>query len=224
MNRRGIILAGGHGTRLRPMTDITNKHLIAVYDRPMIEYPLKTLMDMGIQDILIVSGREHAGHFLEYLGSGRDRGVKFRYQVQEEAGGIAQALGVAEDFASGSTIAVILGDNYFSDPIMPPKEDVCGLVLKEVPDPERFGVANFEGYKLVSIEEKPKEPKSNLAVTGLYFYPADVFDVIRTLKPSARGELEITDVQNEYIKAGKMRWEKLTGYWTDAGKFNDVCR
>lgn len=220
--RKGIILAGGHGTRLRPMTNITNKHLIAVYDKPMIEYPLKTLMDMDIKDILIVSGREHAGDFLEYLGSGIDRGVNFTYRVQEKAGGIAQALGIAKDWAHGSSVAVILGDNYFEYSIVPPSDEtVCGLVLKKVPDPERFGVYSYQGP---SIEEKPKNPKSDLAVTGLYFYPSDVFDVVPTLKPSDRGELEITSVNNYYLEQRRIATTEFGGYWSDMGTTESLGR
>lgn len=217
---RGILLAGGNGTRLRPLTNITNKHLIAVYDRPMIEYPLTTLVDAGCKDILVVSGREYAGDFLEYLGSGKDRGLEFTYRVQEEAGGIAQALGLAEDFADGEDILVILGDNYYE---FAPEfksligKNMAGVTLKKVPDPQRFGVANFEGYKLIGLEEKPKEPKSDLAITGLYFYPHDVFEVVKTLKPSGRGELEITDVNKYYFNESRLATNTYEGFWSDMG-------
>lgn len=218
---KGIILAGGHGTRLRPMTNIMNKHLIAVYNMPMIEYPLATLVESGIKDILVVSGREHAGNFLEYLGSGKDRGLNFTYRVQEDAGGIAQALGLAEDFANGEDILVILGDNYFEySPEFSPLigQGKAGIVLKKVLDSQRFGVANFEeGKGLVSLEEKPKNPKSDLAITGLYFYPSDVFEVIRTLKPSDRGELEITDVNNYYFDNYRISTTTYDGFWSDMG-------
>ncbi len=217
---KGVLLAGGHGTRLKPLTNITNKHLVAVYDKPMIEYPLATLVGAGVTDILVVSGREYAGDFLEYLGSGKDRGLEFTYRVQEEAGGIAQALGLAEKFAEGQDILVILGDNYFED--MPDfstlvYKGLAGIVLKKVPDPERFGVANFEEHVLTSLEEKPETPKSNLAITGLYFYPPDVFKVIKTLKPSKRGELEITDVNNHYLSEKRLASTEIEGFWSDMG-------
>ena len=200
---KGIILAGGTGSRLYPLTKVTNKHLLPVYDKPMIYYPLQTLMDAGIKDIMIVSGRGHAGHFLELLGSGADIGVHFTFEIQEQAGGIAQALGLAEDFADKEDVAVILGDNIFQDNVYKAVESFksgARIFLKEVPDAKRFGVAEIKGNKIISIEEKPKLPKSNLAVTGLYIYDPGVFEIIRTLKPSGRGELEITDVNNEFIR------------------------
>lgn len=217
---RGIILAGGHGTRLKPLTNITNKHLIAVYDKPMIEYPLKTLVDAGVKDILIVSGREYAGDFLEYLGSGTDRELEFTYRVQEKAGGIAEALGLAEKFADGDDVLVILGDNYYE--YAPSFDDLigkgmAGIVLKKVSDPQRFGVANFKNNVLVELEEKPKNPKSDLAITGLYFYPSDVFDIVKTLKPSRRGELEITDVNNYYLINHRIVTTIYDGFWSDMG-------
>lgn len=222
---KGIILAGGNGTRLRPATYITNKHLINVFDRPMIDYPIKTLADFGIEDILIVSGREHAGAFVNYLGSGKDRGLNFTYRVQEEAGGIAQALGLAEGFADNNKIAVILGDNFYSEMIdIPENDEYCNIVLKQVHDPERFGVANFRDGKLVSIKEKPHNPESNLAVTGLYFYPPDVFDIIKTLVPSSRGELEITDVNNHYLHRGLIKTVEFDGYWSDMGQPESLGR
>ncbi len=186
----------------------------------MIHYPLQTLLDAGIKQIMIVSGKGHAGHFLELLGSGKDFNAKFTYEIQEEAGGIAQALGLAEDFADNEPIAVILGDNIYEDNFkkeIQSFKDGAKIFLKEIPDPERFGVAEIKGDKIIDIEEKPKQPKSNLAVTGLYIYDAKVFDIIRTLKPSDRGELEITDVNNHYIKDGKMGFAKVNGFWTDAG-------
>ncbi len=224
---KGIILAGGTGSRLYPLTKVTNKHLLPVYDKPMIYYPLATLIDAGLKDILIVSGRGHAGHFLELLGSGSEWGVRITYEIQDEAGGIAQALGLAEGFADEEEVAVILGDNIFQDSI---REDVSGfkggskIFLKEVPDAQRFGVAELDGDRVTGIEEKPEVPKSNFAVTGLYMYDAKVFEVIRTLKPSGRGELEITDVNNYYIDQGRMGYSVLDGYWSDAGTFESLLR
>ena len=224
---KGIILAGGTGSRLYPLTKVTNKHLLPVYDKPMIYYPLQTLMDAGIKDIMIVSGRGHAGHFLELLGSGADIGVHFTFEIQEQAGGIAQALGLAEDFADKEDVAVILGDNIFQDNVYKAVESFksgARIFLKEVPDAKRFGVAEIKGNKIISIEEKPKMPKSNLAVTGLYIYDPSVFEIIRTLKPSGRGELEITDVNNEFIRIGKMDFSMLYGFWSDAGTFESLFR
>ncbi|MDD1723558.1 MAG: NTP transferase domain-containing protein [Methanospirillum sp.] len=224
---RGIILAGGTGSRLFPLTKVTNKHLLPVYDKPMIYYPLKTLVDAGISDIMIVSGRGHAGHFLELLGSGADFGVRLTYEIQENAGGIAQALGLAEKWADDEAVAVILGDNIFQDSV---KDDISSfttgakIFLKEVPDAERFGVAELGKDRVISIEEKPKQPKSNYAVTGLYLYDPEVFSIIRTLKPSGRGELEITDVNNEYLTQNMMQYAILKGYWSDAGTFNSLIR
>jgi glucose-1-phosphate thymidylyltransferase len=224
---KGIILAGGTGSRLYPLTKVTNKHLLPVYDRPMIYYPLQTLIDAGINDILIVSGRGHAGHFLELLGSGAEFGVRMTYEIQEEAGGIAQALSLTEDFADDETVSVILGDNIFQDNICSAMESFnsgARIFLKEVQDANRFGVAEIKGNRIVSIEEKPVVPKSNLAVTGLYIYDPGVFDIIKTLKPSGRGELEITDVNNEYIRMGEMSYSMLEGYWSDAGTFESLFR
>lgn len=224
---KGVILAGGTGSRMMPCTKVTNKHLLPVYDKPMIYFPIKTMIDAGIKDILIVSGPGHAGHFLNLLGSGKDFGAKFTFEIQDEAGGIAQALGLAEDFADEEPVAVILGDNIFEDNV---KEAVKGfkggakIFLKEVHDPERFGVAEVDGKKVIGIEEKPKNPKSKWAVTGIYMYDADVFRIIKTLKPSARGELEITDVNNAYIKKGKMEAAFLKGFWSDAGTFDSLLR
>lgn len=219
---KGIILCGGNGTRLRPLTNITNKHLLAVYDKPMIEYPLKTMMDMDIDEMLIISGREHAGAFVNYLGSGKDRNVEFTYRVQEQAGGIAEALGLAERFAHGEPVAVILGDNYFAEPISLPTENgFAHVVVKSVRDPERFGVYDpTTGL----IEEKPADPKSSLAVTGLYLYPPDVFEVIKTLKPSGRGELEITDVNNFYGREERIGMTGYDGFWSDMGTPESLAR
>jgi len=224
---RGIILAGGTGSRLFPLTKVTNKHLLPVYDKPMVYYPLQTLVNAGITDIMIVSGRGHAGHFLELLGSGAEFGVNLTYEIQEKAGGIAQALGLAERWADDEAVAVILGDNIFQDDV---KNDVASfrtgakIFLKEVPDAERFGVAELGTDRVLSIEEKPKKPKSNYAVTGLYLYDADVFSIIRTIKPSGRGELEITDVNNAYLKKGMMQYAILKGFWSDAGTFDSLIR
>jgi glucose-1-phosphate thymidylyltransferase len=224
---RGIILAGGTGSRLFPLTKVTNKHLLPVYDKPMIYYPLRTLVSAGITDVMIVSGRGHAGHFLELLGSGAEFGVNLTYEIQEKAGGIAQALGLAEKWADDRAVAVILGDNIFQDDV---KNDVASfkegakIFLKTVPDAERFGVAELDRDRVLSIEEKPKKPKSNYAVTGLYLYDADVFSIIRTLIPSGRGELEITDVNNAYLKKGIMQYTILKGFWSDAGTFDSLIR
>lgn len=224
---KGVILAGGTGSRLMPCTKVTNKHLLPVYNKPMIYYPLQTMIDAGIKDILIVSGPGHAGHFLNLLGSGKDFGVRLKFEVQDEAGGIAQALGLAEDFSDKEPVTVILGDNIFEDSI---KKDIqsfkrgAKIFLKEVNDPNRFGVAEVKGRKVISIEEKPKKPKSNLAVTGIYIYDSDVFKIIKTLKPSGRGELEITDVNNAYLKKGRIEAAFLKGFWSDAGTFDSLLR
>ena len=225
---KGIILAGGHGTRLAPLTNITNKHLIGVYDRPMIEYPLATLKSYGIEDILIVSGREHAGDFLEYLGSGIDFGVNFTYRVQEEAGGIAQALGLAKDFiGKDASFAVILGDNIFGDsPNLSLRENKDAKVfLKKVNDADRFGVAMMNSVnEIESIVEKPKGIKHGYVVTGLYVYPNSVFDVVSRMKPSARKELEITDVNQYYVRLNMMDYQVLDSFWTDAGQPESLAR
>jgi glucose-1-phosphate thymidylyltransferase len=224
---KGIILAGGTGSRLYPLTKVTNKHLLPIYDKPMIYYPLQTLINAGLKDIMIVSGRGHAGHFLELLGSGADFGVHLTYEIQEKAGGIAQALGLAEDFADNESVTVILGDNIFQDDVRNDVETFrsgARIFLKEVQDAKRFGVAEIMGKKIVSIEEKPAQPRSNLAVTGLYIYDERVFDTINTLKPSGRGELEITDVNNEFIRLGEMDYSVLSGYWSDAGTFESLFR
>jgi glucose-1-phosphate thymidylyltransferase len=224
---KGVILAGGTGSRMYPLTKVTNKHLLPVYDKPMIYYPLQTLVNAGINEIMIVSGRGHAGHFLELLGSGMEFGVQLTYEIQEKAGGIAEALGLAESWVDDDPVAVILGDNIFEDSI---SSDVTSfrkgakIFLKEVPDAHRFGVAEINGDQVVSIEEKPEKPKSRYAVTGLYLYDPDVFSVIRKLKPSGRGELEITDVNNAYIKRGEMQFSLLQGFWSDAGTFDSLLR
>jgi glucose-1-phosphate thymidylyltransferase len=228
---KGIILAGGLGSRLAPLTRITNKHLLPVYDKPMIYYPIETLIKAGITDIMIVTGGNHAGDFLRLMGNGKDFGLKhLNYTYQEGEGGIAAALSLAEYFADGESICVVLGDNIIERNIVKAvrdfKEQGTGakILLKEVPDPERFGVAEIENDRLVNIVEKPKNPRSNLAVIGIYLYDPRVFDIVKTLKPSDRGELEITDVNNAYVKDGTMTWEMLDGWWTDAGTFESLLR
>lgn len=224
---KGIILAGGTGSRLYPLTKVTNKHLLPVYDKPMIYYPLHTLINAGIDDIMIVSGRGHAGHFLELLGSGAEFGVRLTYEIQDEAGGIAQALSLTEDFVDDENVVVILGDNIFGSDIRSAMESFnsgARIFLKEVEDANRFGVAEIDGDRIVSIEEKPHIPKSNFAVTGLYIYDSRVFDIVRNMKPSQREELEITDVNNEYIRMDEMTYSVLDGYWSDAGTFESLFR
>ncbi|MDR1113682.1 MAG: NTP transferase domain-containing protein [Candidatus Margulisbacteria bacterium] len=220
---KGVVLAGGTGSRLYPLTKVTNKHLLPVGRKPMIYYPLERLLQAGIKEILIVTGTEHVGAVVNLLGSGKDFNCRFTYKVQDEAGGIAQALGLAENFAGGDDVTVILGDNIFQDDLTPYLQEYAKqgggakLLLKEVTDPQRFGVAEIKDGLIVSIEEKPKRPKSNNAVTGIYIYDAQVFDYIRTLKPSGRGELEITDVNNKYITGRKCTYNIFQGFWTDAG-------
>lgn len=224
---KGVLLAGGTGSRLMPSTKVTNKHLLPVYNKPMIYYPLQTLIDCGIDEILVVSGPGHAGHFLNLLGSGKQFGVHLQYEIQDEAGGIAQALGLAEKFVGNDNVTVALGDNIFEDSIEWHVKNFKGggkIFLKEVPDPHRFGVAEVVGDKVMGVEEKPRNPKSNWIVTGLYIFDNDVFNIVKTLKPSLRGELEITDVNNYYIKQGKMQAAFLKGYWSDAGTFESLLR
>ena len=225
---KGVILAGGTGSRLYPLTKVTNKHLLPVYDRPMIYYPLETLKKMGCKDILIVSGREHCGDILNLLGSGRDMGLKLSYEIQDEAGGIAHALSLAERFVGSSNVVVCLGDNIFDDDItIEGFEAGARIFLKPVHDPERFGVAELEkgnDCKVISIEEKPDTPKSNFAVTGLYVYDNKVFNYIKNLTPSERGELEITDVNNFYVKDGLMTCQLLESWWSDAGTFESLLK
>jgi glucose-1-phosphate thymidylyltransferase len=218
---KGVILAGGTGSRLYPLTKVTNKHLLPVGNKPMIYYPIERLIESGIEEILIVTGTDHMGDVVNLLGSGKDFGCRFTYKVQDEAGGIAQALGLAENFAGGDSVVVILGDNIFnfslSDAITSYNGKGAHIMIKEVHDPSRYGVAEIHGDQIMSIEEKPNNPKSNFCVTGIYMYDARVFDYIRTLKPSGRGELEITDVNNHYIQSGEMTYSVLQGWWTDAG-------
>jgi len=230
-NMKGVVLAGGTGSRLSPLTRVTNKHLLPVYDKPMVYYPIQTLVDAGIQEILLVTGGKNAGEFLRLLGNGRDFGLKhINYSYQEGEGGIAEALGLAEHFADGEPVCVMLGDNIIENNIHDAvhnfeKQD-CGakILLKEVQDAERFGVAEIRGDRVVSIEEKPSKPKSNYAVIGIYLYDSTVFQKIRRLKPSGRGELEITDVNNFYIEEGNLSYEILEGWWTDAGTFESLLR
>ena len=224
-------MAGGLGSRLFPLTKITNKHLLPVYDRPMIFYPLQTLINAGIDDIMIVTGGSAAGEFLRLLGNGKEFGLKhLNYTYQEGEGGIADALRLVEHFADDQPICVVLGDNLIERNIRSAADDYqrqgkgAKILLKKVPDPERFGVPVLEGSRVLEIEEKPKTPKSEFAVIGVYFYDHTVFDVIRTLKPSGRGELEITDVNNHYIGKGTMTWGELEGWWTDAGTFESLLR
>jgi glucose-1-phosphate thymidylyltransferase len=228
---KGIILAGGLGTRLFPLTKITNKHLLPVYDRPMIYYPIEALVNAGIKDIMIVTGGRKSGDFLSLLGNGSDFGLKhLNYTYQEGEGGIAEALGLCEHWASGEPICVILGDNLIERNIKHAVSDFAEqgtgakIMLKEVHDPQRFGVATLDGAKVTGIIEKPAQPVSNLAVIGIYLYDGRVFDIIHTLEPSDRGELEITDVNNWYIEDGTMTYDVLEGWWTDAGTFESLHR
>jgi len=227
---KGVILAGGTGTRLLPCTKVTNKHLLPVYNRPMIYYPLQTLIDAGIKNIMIVTGSQHAGDFLKLLGSGREFGVKFTYRLQDGAGGIAEALSLAEDFIDDEKFAVVLGDNIIEDNLHNHTKEFekskleAKIFLKKVPDAKRFGVAELSDGKVVGIEEKPERPKSDYAVTGLYMYNSDVFGIIKKLKPSSRGELEITDANNVYIRRGTMGYSILKGGWSDSGTFSSLLR
>ncbi|SFS38950.1 sugar phosphate nucleotidyltransferase [Paenibacillus sp. 453mf] len=225
---KGIILAGGTGSRLYPLTKVTNKHLLPVGKYPMIYHSIGKLKEADIHDILIVTGRDHMGDVVNLLGSGYEFGVTFTYKVQDQAGGIAQALGLAENFARGESMVVILGDNVFSDDLTEYVSNFrkqgagAKVLLQKVEDPERYGVAELEGNTIMSIEEKPKLPKSPYAVTGVYMYDSEVFDIVRTLKPSGRGELEITDVNNAYIEKGLLTYDILNGWWTDAGTHDSL--
>jgi glucose-1-phosphate thymidylyltransferase len=226
---KGIILAGGLGSRLYPLTHATNKHLLPVYDRPMIYYPIQTLVNAGVREVMVVTGGPHAGHFLAVLKNGRELGLThLEYAYQESEEGIAQALALCEDFADGESIVVILGDNTTDADIgcaVRTFERGARLFLKKVPDPKRFGVPVFDSSRrIVRIEEKPQQPQSDYAVTGLYIYDNKVFDHIRACKPSGRGELEITDVNNLYIQAGDLDWMELEGFWSDAGTFESLYR
>lgn len=223
MALRGILLAGGKGTRLGDLTRATNKHLLPVGPQPMILYPLQKLVGAGVTDILLITGREHVGDFARLLGSGREHGCELTYRVQEEPGGVAEALGLAEQFAGGHRCVLLLGDNIFQLPLGPilaradERPDHARVVLKQVRDPRRYGVAEMRGGRVVGIEEKPAAPASDLAVVGIYVYPPDVFEVIRGVRPSVRGEREITDVNTHYLREGRLDWVMLEGYWTDAG-------
>ena len=218
---KGVILAGGTGSRLYPLTKVTNKHLLPVGNKPMIFHPIEKLTGLGIRDILIVTGTEHMGDVVNLLGSGAEYNCRFTYKVQDQAGGIAQALGLAENFAGNDPIVVILGDNIFEDNLKVAASIYSGegamILLKQVPDPQRYGVAILDGDVVTEIQEKPESPTTSYAVTGIYFYDAKVFSVIRDLKPSKRGELEITDVNNHYIQQKYMKSILLEGWWTDAG-------
>lgn len=226
---KGVVLAGGLGSRLRPLTSVTNKHLLPVFNQPMIYYPIQTLVNAGITDIMIVTGGSSAGDFLRLLGNGKAFGLKhLNYTYQEGEGGIADALSLVEHFAAGEAICVVLGDNIIQGNIRAAADAYrqqqrgAKILLKKVPDPQRFGVPELEGKQVLRIEEKPQQPKSEYAVIGIYMYDGRVFDIIRTLAPSGRGELEITDVNNAYIERGEMTWDELEGWWSDAGTFESL--
>ena len=226
---KGVVLAGGLGTRLRPLTSVTNKHLLPVYNQPMIYYPIQTLVNAGITDIMVVTGGNSAGDFLRLLGNGKAFGLKhLNYAYQEGEGGIAAALSLVEHFASGEPVCVVLGDNIIEGNILAAANAYraqgggAKIILKKVPDPQRFGVPRLDGNKVVSIDEKPSVPQSDYAVIGIYMYDSEVYDIIRSLIPSGRGELEITDVNNAYIARNQMTWEELDGWWTDAGTFESL--
>ena len=226
---KGVVLAGGLGTRLLPLTKVTNKHLLPVYNKPMIFYPIQTLVNAGVREIMLVTGGNNAGDFLKLLGNGKEFGLKhLNYTYQEGEGGIADALRLAEHFSDGEPVCVMLGDNIIEGNILAAAKTFraqgqgAKILLKEVKDPQRFGVPVLEGKRVVRIEEKPANPQSSYAVTGVYFYDASVFDIIKTLKPSGRGELEITDVNNAYIASGTLTWDVLDGWWTDAGTIESL--
>ena len=226
---KGVVLAGGLGSRLKPLTAVTNKHLLPVFDQPMIYYPIQTLVNAGITDIMIVTGGNSAGDFLKLLGNGKAFGLKhLNYTYQEGEGGIAAALSLVEHFAANEPICVMLGDNIIQGNILKAADEYrqqgqgAKILLKRVPDPQRFGVPKLDGNRVLQIEEKPSQPKSEYAVIGIYMYDAEVFDIIRTLRPSGRGELEITDVNNAYIARGNMTWNELDGWWSDAGTFESL--
>ena len=228
---KGVVLAGGLGTRLRPLTSVTNKHLLPVYNQPMIYYPIQTLVNAGIIDIMVVTGGNSAGDFLRLLGNGKAFGLKhLNYAYQEGEGGIAEALSLVEHFAANEPVCVVLGDNIIEGNIRSAVEAYhkqgggAKILLKKVPDPQRFGVPRLDGNRVISIDEKPLKPQSEYAVIGVYMYDEGVYDIIRSLKPSGRGELEITDVNNAYIARDAMTWEELQGWWTDAGTFESLLR
>jgi len=228
VNIKGVVLAGGTGSRLMPLTKVTNKHLLAVGKKPMIYYPVEKLVSAGIEEILIVTGVDHMGDVVNLLGSGKNFSCRFTYKVQDQAGGIAQALALAENFAGDGGLVVILGDNIFKASLKPylkkfvSQETGARVLLKQVAHPQRFGVAEIKDGKVTKIIEKPKNPKTNHAVTGIYFYDNTVFKKIKTLKPSGRGELEITDVNNAYINENRLEYDVLSGWWTDAGTFESL--
>ncbi|MBN3033592.1 MAG: NTP transferase domain-containing protein [Candidatus Saganbacteria bacterium] len=227
---KGIILAGGTGSRLFPLTKVTNKHLLPVGRQPMIYHPIGKLTEAGIEEILIVTGVDHMGDIVTLLGSGHDFKCRFTYKVQDRAGGIAQALGLAENFVGRDKMCVILGDNVFEDSLAPFAKKYAAqargakILLKEVSDPQRFGVVDFEGGKILSIEEKPKKPKSKFAVVGIYFFDSMVFEIVKRLKPSGRGELEITEVNQAYLERGELTYDLMSGWWSDAGTFESLER
>jgi len=228
---KGVVLAGGLGTRLRPLTRVTNKHLLPVYDKPMIFYPIQTLVDAGITDIMLVTGGNNAGEFLRLIGNGEEFGLRhMNYAYQKTEGGIADALSLAKHFVGNDKVAVMLGDNFVQGSIRQAVQQFeaqpsgAKIFLKEVPHPEEFGVAVLDGNKVVNIIEKPKQPPTNLAVIGIYLYDSDVFEICETLAPSDRGELEITDVNNEYIRRGSMTYEVIKGWWADCGSFEALLR
>ena len=230
MDLKGVVLAGGTGSRLMPLTKVTNKHLLPIGRKPMIYYPIEKLTSIGIEEILVVTGVEHMGDVVSLLGSGKDFNCRFTYKVQDEAGGIAQALALAENFSQKQNLVVILGDNIFHANLKDYADEFIAqktgarIILKKVSDPHRFGVAELSNDKVISIEEKPEKPKSDYAVTGIYFYDNSIFDIIRILKPSARGEFEITHVNDAYIKKGQLTYNILDGWWTDAGTFESLIR
>ena len=223
-------MGGGTGSRLMPLTKIINKNVLAIYDKPLIYYPICTLRDAGIKEILLISGRGHAGQYLDLLSSGRELNVKLTYEIQEEPKGIAQALSIAEDFADSGPIAMILGDNIYEENLKLAVDDFikqekgAKIIIKEVSDPQRFGVVEFDGDRIVDIQEKPQFPKSNWIVSGFYMYDSRCFDFIRGLRPSARGELEVTDLNNCYLRDGSLTYYKTTGEWIDAGTFDSLLK
>jgi glucose-1-phosphate thymidylyltransferase len=224
---KGVILAGGRATRLRPLTQVTNKHLLPIYDKPLIYYPLEAMARAGVEEVLLTTNPDHAGHFLQLLGTGREFGLRLTYELQEEANGLADAVGLAERFARGSKVLVLLGDNIFTHDLGPrvrafEAEDRGAVIFAtEVDEPQHYGVVEVEGDRVISIEEKPASPRSRLAQTGIYLYDERVFDFISGLTPSARGELEITDLNNLYLREGSLECELLQGYWIDAGTSHD---
>jgi glucose-1-phosphate thymidylyltransferase len=227
---KGVVLGGGTGSRLMPLTKVVNKNILAVYDKPLIYYPIMTMRDAGIEEILLISGRGHAGQYLDLLSNGKELGVKLTYVIQEEPKGLAHALSIAEDFADNGPIAMILGDNIYEENLKPAvdaftkQEKGAKVILKEVLDPQRFGVVEFDGEKVIDIQEKPQFPKSNWIVSGFYMYDKRCFDFIRSLRPSGRGELEITDLNNCYLREGTLTYYKTTGEWIDAGTFDSLLK